>query len=103
VKQPARIWRLVMAIWMLLVLVGPTAVFAFEGSGDKSETSNVFYQEEGGEEAAVQESSPESVVGFVLGLVAALIALIIAVVAVLGAVSLGIIGIGYTSVNSAEE
>jgi hypothetical protein len=103
VKQPVKIWRLVTLVWMLLVLVGPTAVFALEGSGDKSGTTQAVYQEEGGEEEAVQEEGQGSVVGFVLGLVAALIALIIAVVAILGAVSLGIIGIGYVSVNSGEE
>lgn len=97
------IGRLAMILLWLLVLAAPTAVFALEDhGGHKGVTSHIVYQE-GDEEGSVTEEGSDGGVSFVLTLIAALIFLIIAVVAILGAVSLGIIGIGYASVSSGES
>ena len=104
--QTGKLWRLIMVFVLLLVAAVPTAVFALEQDGGKNDTA-VFYQHEGEdehteEEGVVQEGSGDAV-NFVLTLIVGIIALIIFVVAILGAVGLGIIGIGYASVSPSEE
>lgn len=103
--QTGRLWQLVMALLLLLVAAVPTAVFALENDGSKQTGTAVHYQHEdehAEEEIVVQEGSSNGV-GFVLTLIIGIIALIIFVVAILGAVGLGIIGIGYASVSPGEE
>lgn len=105
--QTGKLWRLVMVFVLLAAVVAPTAVFALENGGGKQDNSAVSYQHEDGdthteEETVVQEGSSDGV-GFVLTLIIGIIALIIFVVAILGAVGLGVIGIGYASVSPGEE
>lgn len=114
-----------MIILLLALLAAPTAVFAgFDGKGndaigpdpaqheDEGEESSTEddheddgHEEESGTEAGdgAEAAAQESAAGFVLGFLGGIIFLIIAVVAVIGAVGLGIIGIGYASTNSSEE
>ncbi|MCL4262705.1 MAG: hypothetical protein KJ069_05800 [Anaerolineae bacterium] len=103
--QTGKWWRLMMVLALLVAMVAPTAVFALENNGGKQEGTAVSYQHEDEnteEEVGAQEGSSDGV-GFVLTLIIGLIALIIFVVAILGAVGLGIIGIGYASVSPGEE
>ncbi len=103
--QTGKWWQLIMALCLLLVAAAPTAVFAWEHDGGKREGTAVQYQHEGEsteEEIVGQEGSNDGV-GFVLTLIIGIIAVIIFVVAIVGAVGLGIIGIGYASVTSGEE
>ncbi len=96
--------RLVMVLVLLLVVGMPTAVFALNNDGGKQDGTAVHYQQEdehAGEEVAQEGSSDAA--GFVLTLIVGIIALIIFVVAILGAVGLGVIGIGYASVSPGEE
>ena len=96
--------KTLMILILLLVLATPTAVFAgLNGEGD-SAAGEILMQEEGeGEEGSAQEGSGSDATGFVLGFLGGIIFLIIAVVAILGAVGLGLIGIGYWSVEPSEE
>ncbi|HRQ39295.1 MAG TPA: hypothetical protein PLD25_15415 [Chloroflexota bacterium] len=103
--QTGKLWRMIMVLVLLLAAVAPTAVFALENSGGKQDGTAVSYQHEDEhteEEVVVQEGSSDGV-GFVLTLIIGIIALIIFVVAILGAVGLGVIGIGYASVSPGEE
>lgn len=105
--QTGKLWRLIMVFVLLAAVVAPTAVFALENGGGKSDGTAVSYQHEDDhehteEETVVQEGSSDGV-GFVLTLIIGIIALIIFVVAILGAVGLGVIGIGYASVSPGEE
>ena len=94
--------KTLMILILLLLLAAPTAVFAgFDGQSDNV-AGEILMQEEG-EEGSAQEGSGGDATGFVLGFLGAIIFLIIAVVAILGAVGLGLIGIGYWSVEPSEE
>jgi hypothetical protein len=105
--QTAKLWRWAMALVFLFVVAAPTAVFAMENRPDKHHVPSVVYQEEGEEthteEEEVTGQAGGSGVTFVLALIVGIIALIIFVVAILGAVGLGIIGIGYASTSTGEE
>lgn len=94
-----------MAAWLLfMMLLAPTAVWAANGTGP-AEEATVAYQH--GDETSEEESTTQEEagggVGLVLGFLGALIALIIFVVAIISAVGLGVIGIGYAQVAGGEE
>lgn len=76
------------------LLVGPTAVFAADDASLNQVATAALYQAE----VASDDGS-----GFVLAFLAGIVALIITVVAIVGAVGLGLIGIGYASSNSGDE
>lgn len=97
-KQSEKFWRWIIILLVGWALTGP-AVFALESDEDKSRPAYLLYQGGDGEEGDGQADAA----GFVLTLLMGVIGLIIAVVAILGAVSLGIIGIGYASVSPDEE
>lgn len=99
-------WRRLVMMLVLLLAVGmPTAVFALNNDGGKQDGTAVHYQQDDahGEEVSVVQEGGSDAVGFVLTLIVGIIALIIFVVAILGAVGLGVIGIGYASVSPGEE
>ncbi|MCP4360754.1 MAG: MFS transporter [Chloroflexi bacterium] len=89
------------ALLLLFVATAPTAVLAKEG-GHNQTTTHMVYQDGHEDESAEEVSATGDGVGFVLTLIAFIIGLIIAVVAIVGAVGLGLIGIGYASVNAEE-
>jgi len=104
--QTGRFWRLMMILVLLLVTAAPTAVFAWEETGGKSDNAALYQQEgegEHAEEEGVVQDGGSDAVNLVLTLIVGIIALIIFVVAILGAVGLGVIGIGYASVSPGEE
>ena len=103
--QTGKLIRIFMVMVLLTLVAVPTAVFAgFDGKGTEAVTDTAVYQhsDEAEEEATMQEGSDDGV-GFVLAFLAGIIFLIIAVVAIISAVGLGIIGIGYWQSSPSEE
>ena len=106
-----------MALWLLFLAFAPAVVEARAGdedevrdtpaisaakAGDEDEivdTTPVHLQEGNGEEDA--QSGGLAGTGIALGIIG-LVLLLVAVVAVIGAVSLGIIGLGYWQSESSE-
>jgi len=103
--RTGKIMRTLKVIFLLALLVAPTAVSAGPDDNIDNAAGQIAaqHEREGASENAQDVASEGDAAGFVLGFLGGIIFLIIAVVAVVGAVGLGIIGIGYASVSSSEE